>query len=217
MQIDHVLYGVRDLDEAASWFEETFGLRAVGGGSHPGWGTANAVLPAGHGQYVELIGVVDPSSGHALARAITELVSDGDRPFAVCLRPDDLDTTARRLDLDVTDGTRTNPDGVRLSWRMAGLEAALSPPRLPFFIEWPGRGGNPELDAITEPVGRGIAWAELGGDPDGLRRWVGDDAATISAVGGDAGVSRFALRRDGDTIVIGARDRDQSQRRTRAV
>jgi catechol 2,3-dioxygenase-like lactoylglutathione lyase family enzyme len=204
MQIDHVLYAVRDLREAAAWFESSFGFSVVGGGAHPGWGTANAVPPVGDGQYVELIGVVDPSSGHPLARALTALVSDGDRPFAVCLRPDDLDATARRLDLEVTDGARTNPDGVTLRWRMAGLEAALGPDRLPFFIEWPG-GCNPELDDITERVGSGIAWVELGGDPDRLVQWVGEDAPTISLAPGGAGPARFALRRDGQTIVIGAR------------
>lgn len=205
MQIDHVLYGVRDLDEAAEWFRDSFGLHSVGGGAHPGWGTANAVLPTGHGQYVELIGVVDPSSDHPLARVLTALVSAGDRPVAVCLRPDDLDATARRLDLEITEGTRTNPGGVTLRWRMAGLQAAFGPDRLPFFIEWPGRGCNPEVDDIGDRGGSGIAWVELGGDSGRLLDWVGEDAAAISVVDADPGVARFAIRRDDETTVIGAR------------
>ena len=66
MQIDHVLYGVQDLDAAATWFEGSFGLSAVSGGAHPAWGTANAILPVGDGQYVELIAVVDRASGGAI-------------------------------------------------------------------------------------------------------------------------------------------------------
>ncbi len=99
MQIDHVLYGVRDLEDARHWFERSYGLIAVSGGVHPDAGTANAILPVGNDQYVELIGVVDPQSEHPLARVLAALVSDGDRPVAVCVRPDDLDGTAQRLGL----------------------------------------------------------------------------------------------------------------------
>ena len=71
MQIDHVLYGVQDLDAAATWFEGSFGLSAVSGGAHPAWGTANAILPVGDGQYVELIAVVDGASEHPLAHVLS--------------------------------------------------------------------------------------------------------------------------------------------------
>ena len=70
MQIDHVMYGVRDLEEARSRFQHSYGLTAVSGGVHPDAGTANVILPVGNDQYVELITVVDPQPEHPLARAI---------------------------------------------------------------------------------------------------------------------------------------------------
>jgi hypothetical protein len=106
-------------------------------------------VPLGNSQYVEIIGVVDPASAHPLAQVLTSLVSGGDRPVGVCLRPDDLDATARRLQLDVAKGTRANPGGDTLRWRMAGLQSAFGPDRLPFFIEWPGGGGSPELAKVS--------------------------------------------------------------------
>lgn len=205
MQIDHVLYGVRDLEEAGSWFEESFGLTAVSGGAHPAWGTANAILPVGNSQYVELIGVVDPASEHPLARALTALVSDGDRPIAVCVRPDDLNATASRLSLEVSEGTRTNPDGLTLRWHMAGLQAALGPGRLPFFIEWPGGGGSPELDGLPDEAGDGVEWVEFGGDPGELHRWLGGDLPTIRTVHGAPGIHRFSICRRNESVVVGAR------------
>jgi catechol 2,3-dioxygenase-like lactoylglutathione lyase family enzyme len=205
MQIDHVLYGVRDVDEARSWFEASYGLTAVSGGAHPGWGTANAIVPVGKSQYVELIGVVDPASEHPLARVLTALVRDGDRPVAVCIRPDDLAATARRLGLDISEGARSNPDGLTLRWRMAGLQAALGPSRLPFFIEWPGGGGTPELDALPDDIGDGFDWVELGCAPDDLSQWLGGDVSSIRAVPGEPGVHRFSIRRRNECVVVPAR------------
>lgn len=204
MQIDHVMYGVRGLSDASAWFVDAFGLRSIAGGSHPQWGTANAIIPVGKGQYIELITVSDPASTHTLARFLSGLVSDGDRPVAICLRPDDLDATARRLDLDISDGERVKADGEVLRWRLAGVPQALGPDRLPFFIEWPGGGGNPELDGISS-AGAGIAWAEFGGDADTLRRWIGGAESVISVVPGDNGVRRFAIRHANETVVVGAR------------
>jgi hypothetical protein len=172
---------------------------------HPEWGTANAILPVGNTQYVEAIGVVDPASEHPLSQVLRSLVSGGDRPVGVCLRPDDLDATARRLDLDVTEGTRANPGGVALRWRMAGLQSAFGPDRLPFFIEWPGGGGSPELEGVSQVAGDGLAWVELGGDAQKLKQWVGADLPAVRAVSGTVGVHRFGIRRGDESVVVDAR------------
>ena len=65
-RIDHVLYGVQDLDLAAGRLEADHGLVAAGGGSHGELGTANRLIPLGD-QYLELITVADPASQHPLA------------------------------------------------------------------------------------------------------------------------------------------------------
>lgn len=57
MQIDHIVIGVRDLGAAAQ-FEDRYGLTAIEGGRHPGWGTANRLVPLG-AAYLELVTGVD--------------------------------------------------------------------------------------------------------------------------------------------------------------
>ena len=58
LQIDHVLIAVADLADVAREIEARYGLASVEGGRHPGWGTANRIVPLGE-TYLELIAVVD--------------------------------------------------------------------------------------------------------------------------------------------------------------
>jgi hypothetical protein len=60
LELDHVLIAVIDLDAAASAFAADHGLDSVTGGRHPGWGTANRIVPLGE-TYLELVAVVDES------------------------------------------------------------------------------------------------------------------------------------------------------------
>jgi hypothetical protein len=202
VQIDHVIYGVRDLQRAAQRFEEDFGLRATDGGEHPGFGTRNRILPVGRGQFIELMAVADATSKHPLATALTGWLQGGDRLVALCLRPADLDATAARLSTPVAPAERHNPDGHVLRWRLAGVEAALGPERLPFFIDW--QGAEEQLDhqhhqaASTE----GIAWVEYGGDAERLHQWTGDVDLPVRVVDAEPGPRAIGLRRGAATIVI---------------
>ncbi len=58
LEIDHVLLAVADLAAAAREMEEHHGLASIAGGRHPGWGTANRIVPLGE-TYLELVAVVD--------------------------------------------------------------------------------------------------------------------------------------------------------------
>ena len=87
LRIDHVVYAVRDLDAAATRFDETYGLGSVSGGVHPRWGTANRIISLGDARYLELISIVDPevAATTVLGQAIADRIADGDRWFALCL------------------------------------------------------------------------------------------------------------------------------------
>jgi hypothetical protein len=201
VRIDHVIFGVADLDAAAERFADRYGLAAQAGGEHPQLGTRNCLVPVGAGQYVELMAVADPHSGHPLPRFVVERIAGGDRPVAVCVAPDDLDAVAGRLSLEIVDGERHTPAGAVVRWRMAGLEAALGPDRLPFFIDW--RGGGPGLDPALNRDCAGIAWVELGGDAARFRLWVGDDGLLpVRFEESEPGPMAVAVRRGDDVVVL---------------
>lgn len=54
-QPDHLILGIRDLDEGIRLFYEQTGVRPVVGGAHPGRGTQNALASLGAGVYVEIV------------------------------------------------------------------------------------------------------------------------------------------------------------------
>jgi hypothetical protein len=206
MRIDHVLYGVRDLFDAQRWFAETSGLHAIPGGVHPELGTENALIPAGPGQYIELLAITDNTVEHPFPKVLSAMLAGGDRPIGVCLRPDDLDAIAARLDVPVQDMHRETPDGGRIEWRLAGMQAALGPQRLPFFIDWGGRAAALDAENAAAVPDGAIAWVEIGGDREELSNWLGEPVDGLRSIGGAPGIARFALRRDDAEIVIGPRN-----------
>jgi glyoxalase-like protein len=201
--IDHVVLAVSDLDEAGERLNRDHGLASVPGGVHPGWGTANRIVPLGDA-YVELIAVVDLLVGRTtvLGRALLELTADGvDRWFAVCLADTQLEATAARLGLKVEPGTRTRPDGAELRWRGAGLDDDPREAWMPFFIAWdvpaelhPGRTPIRHDTEVT-----GIGSIEIAGDASRLRDWLGPDgdALPLTIVDGDPGVRAVELSAGG--------------------
>jgi hypothetical protein len=202
VSIDHVLIPVTDLAESARRFEAEYGLRALGGGRHPGVGTANMIVPLGS-EYLELIAVVDAEeaarapSSLRITRAIAER-----RTFATwAVRTDRLDAVRERVQAaglqvpDVFPGARERPDGVTLRWRTQFLAPPGDSSVLPFVIEWhvpPGM--HPAETSVEHPSGTsGIRALRLGDpDPDAatgrLRTLLGDvpkvtvERATISGV-----------------------------------
>jgi hypothetical protein len=176
LRIDHVIYGVRDLDAAARSLFDGFGLASAPGGRHEGWGTANAIVPLGD-SYIELVAVVDPeeASRSVFGKWLEVGVMSGDRLMGWALATDALDKVASRLKLTLTPGSRTRPDGSTISWRSAGLERTFADQSLPFFIAWDGapdaHPGRTKVGHRVEPVG--IAWIEVVAPKVKLREWTG--------------------------------------------
>ena len=202
MRIDHLVYAVADIERAAERFADEYRLAATGGGEHPEFGTRNEVIPVGPGQYIELMTVADPASTHPLARTLADRVELGDGPLALCLRPESLDAVAGRLGIEAAPGERHNPGGQVLRWRLAGIEAALGPERLPFFIDW--QGAEEELDRRHAEAAStaGIAWVEHGGDRERVAAWVGDGHVPLRFVDGEPGPRAIGLERGSETVVI---------------
>jgi len=203
-RIDHVVYAVRDLDEAALRWADAYGLGSVPGGHHPRWGTANRIVPLGD-DYLELLAVVDPDADSALARTLRGLTSDGDRWFSICVADDEIEAAAARLGLAVEPGARTRPDGAEVRWRGAGIEDPARPPWLPFFIAWDGpRELHPaRMEVPPHPSGAaGIGSVEVGGDVETLRAWLGDDDLPIEVVSDEPGVRAVHLMTAGGEPLV---------------
>lgn len=149
MLIDHIIYAHPDLDAAVAEIEDRFGVRAAGGGQHPGRGTHNKVLGLGPRTYLEII-APDP----------TQPEPSESRPYGVegisrgqlvgwALACEDIEGAverARSKGFDpggVVDGQRVSRKGT-LRWRVTGNAQAAG--LVPFLIEW-GETPHPAVDA----------------------------------------------------------------------
>lgn len=206
LRIDHVIYAVDDLEAASARFAEEFGLASVDGGRHAGWGTANRIVPLGS-SYVELVAVIDSDEAATsdFGRPVLEAVARRERLVGWVVATDELQSIARRLDLDVARGSRTKPDGTTLSWQLAGVAPALHTGALPIFIEWGGRPklhpGAAKADHRVPPSG--IAWVEVAYDEESLRAWLGDHFDfPLRFIDGPARLSAAAVSTEAGEIVL---------------
>jgi glyoxalase-like protein len=195
--VDHLLVATTDLDAAAA-AAGRLGLPVSAGGRHPGWGTANRIVPLGEA-YLELIAVVAPAETPASPFG-RWVAASRPGPMGWAVRVEDIDATATRLGLDLVPGSRAAPDGRRLRWRTAGVERAAAEPSLPFFIAWepgapfPGEGG----------AGLEVERIELRGDAGRLAEWIGEADLPVVVRPGPPAVERFVLRGPGGAIAVDA-------------
>jgi hypothetical protein len=206
LELDHVLIAVAYLAAAAREIEARHGLASIEGGRHPGWGTANRIVPLGD-SYLELIAVVDEAEaaqsafGSWVARAAPARAT----PLGWAVRTTKLDEVARRLGLFVDAGSRASRGGRLLRWRLAGIEQAATEPSLPFFIEWehgtPLPGQTPPTHGAT---GVQIAKLHLDGDADRLAAWLGGHHLPITVYPGAPGLTSIVLTGVAGEIVLDA-------------
>jgi len=204
--IDHVLLAVTDLTAAVRAIEDIHGLMAVEGGRHPGWGTANCIVPLGDA-YLELVTAVDPEEAarSSFGRWVTASQSELLHPVGWAVRTVELDEVASRLGLTIEAGTRTGRDGELVRWRLAGVEDAAAEPALPFFIEW-GPGTRLPGRARTAHAAGEVSVAEVrvSGDPHHINSWLGAHQMPIDIRPGTSAITAVILRSAaGDEIVLG--------------
>ncbi len=172
--IDHVIYGVVDIDLAAERLRRDSGLGSVPGGKHLG-GTTNRIVPLAPPTYFELLGIGNTSQGDGAW--LEQALGGRDRVLWWVLGVDDLDESARRRGLPIQTGMMAMSDGSTTSFRTAGM------PRypLPFFIAynmapearmhlWQQRYDEAAHDC--EPGT--FTFAEVGEPADYLNAWLGD-------------------------------------------
>ena len=190
-----MLIAVADLAATARDLDARFGLTSIEGGRHPGWGTANRIVPLGD-PYLELVSVVDTAEAARtrFGRWVARFAGENARPLGWAVRVLDIDAVARRLDLTIGAGSRATRSGETLRWRMAGLERAAAEPSLPFFIEWAPNTPFPGRAPIRHRAGEvRVARLDLEGDADRLATWLGGDELPIAVGDGAAAVTRIVL------------------------
>lgn len=175
-----------DLTDAARELEARHGLTSVEGGRHPGWGTANRIVPLGDA-YLELVTVVDEAEAQesVFGRWVAGALPAAARPLGWAVRTRRLDDVVARLGLDVVSGSRVTSDGRVLRWRFAGIDRSATEPTLPFFIEWADGTAFPGATPVEHPAGpTAIAMLELTGDGDRLAGWLGSHHMPITVRAG---------------------------------
>ena len=141
-RIDHLVFATPDLQQGIDFIEQLLGVRASRGGSHPGWGTCNALLSLGESTYLEIIGpdpAQDPDSPPTLFN-IDKVVA----PQLVTWAAKCADLASRGV-VAFADGqalgeifpaSRNTPEGETLSWHLSDPRVELEEGLLPFLIDW---------------------------------------------------------------------------------
>jgi hypothetical protein len=195
LEIDHVVIGVRDLDDAASRLRNDHGLVALAGGRHPAWGTANRIVPLGS-SYLELVAVVDPdvAARSTFGSWIADMAA-GRTGGGWAVRTHDMAATAERLGLDVVAGSRVTSEGRELRWQLAGLPLDDQADRsLPFFIAWAPGTPLPGASTVSGGPGEGESRMTLDRidvecDPAALHHLLAGQPLAVDATTGHHGVT----------------------------
>lgn len=145
MRIDHLVYGVPDLEQGVDDLFRLLGVRATTAGRHPGRGTWNAVLDLGEMAYLEII-APDPSQPDSEVARRSFGVHTGMTPQMVgwswqCEDIDERASASRLAGYDpgeVVPKSRETPDGKTVSWRMTNRPVTPDNFVTPFLIEWTG-------------------------------------------------------------------------------
>lgn len=182
--IDHVVILADDLTAAMRRFE-ALGFAVERGGSHPGWGTENALIPLADGSYLELLAAPDPTV--ASQHRFWQRPGGGKRMSGeyggFALASDDLAGDLQRIRgrglalMGPQEGSRARLDGQIVRWKVAFPER----PDLPFLIEdqtprvlrisTPARGlgAHAAVEAVVAAVadltGAARAYEQLLGEP----------------------------------------------------
>lgn len=206
MTVDHIVYGVSDLNAGVDELSERLGVRAIPGGKHVGRGTHNALLGLGGRSYLEII-AIDPDQAQpveAVSFALDSLVLPRLVGWAISVTDiDQRARAARERGYDpgpVQSMSRRRPDGELLEWR---LTRHRPDPRLlavPFLIDW----GGSQHPSRMSPTG--VTLVELRAEdptPAEVRRFLdaldvelvvdeGPEVALVATL--DSPKGRFVLR-----------------------
>ncbi len=171
MQVDHLIIGAPDLEQASRFLEKILGVRPVFGGSHQGFGTRNALLGLGPGCYVELL-APDPDQSRPVdgywmnvdQLQMPRLIRWAAR--SVDIEKDTQKATERGVNLgQIVPGNRRKMDGTVLQWQLSNPQIDPANGIVPFLIDW---GSSPHPADDLPQAGTLL---ELNGKHPQARHW----------------------------------------------
>lgn len=156
--VDHLVFGVADLDAGMDYIEQRLGVRPVAGGRHARYGTQNALLSLGPATYLEIIAPDPELSRPARGRPFGLDSLRESRLVTWAVRNEDIDTAASaaaaaRVAIGpVESGSRERPDGTVLAWKLTDPYALPLDGAVPFLISW----GETPHPASSAPGGTSL-------------------------------------------------------------
>ena len=178
---------------------------SLAGGRHPGWGTANRIVPLGE-TYLELVAVVDEAEAARapFGRWVTAGAREELRLLGWAVRTTKIDLIAQRLGLRVESGSRVARDGQQLRWTLTGVAEAAETPYLPFFIEWARDTPLPgHADAGQRAGPLRISKLQLSGEPDRLAEWLGPHELPIEIEAGPPRLEQVVIQAPEGELTFG--------------
>lgn len=151
-KIDHIVYGVHDLDKAMDDFHEKLGVRPVFGGYHSSQGTKNALINLSNGCYFELLSVDPTNTAVNSNRWMGIDLLTTSKLIRWAVKSDSLIEDAQVLkEFDpnmglITGGSRNTASGGLLKWE---LIMPLSTPEvevIPFMLDWSSSETHPSQE-----------------------------------------------------------------------
>lgn len=140
--LDHVIIGVRDLDEATRIFHDNLGLVPSGGGVHTSGGTANRIIVIGD-TYLELIAVRTPKDAQAsMVERLTK--GEGFLNFVLSSNAIQAESAAmRERGISIVgpkSGALNAGDGRSRAWQRTDVEHPDLAQHYPFLIQHDSTG-----------------------------------------------------------------------------
>jgi hypothetical protein len=205
VEVDHVLWAAADLDEGVRTLRERTGLRASAGGSHPGWGTRNALVGLGD-TYLEVLATDPAQDGGWLAEEVLAL--PGPSLFRWALRTDDMDGVVHRvraagLRAEPVAMSRRTPAGDTLRWRIAFVEGHGLGRVVPFVIDWLD---TPHPTTTMATQGRLVAVALAHPLANEVRRVLATIGVAVPVDDGPVATVHATVEGPAGTVVLGAGD-----------
>lgn len=174
LHIDHVVYGVLDIDAAAERLRQGHGLGSVSGGRLQG-GVTNRIVPLEPPIFLELLGVSDPNQPDGAW--LSDRLAGQDQVIWWCLGVADIHEAAAQRGLPVHTGEMEMVDGPPRLFRTAGMPNYPLPFFISFDMDDEERMHLREqryLEAAHECEPWGYTFVEVGDTPELLSAWVGE-------------------------------------------